>query len=63
MIDDLPANAPIEVKRAHELVQRWRDAQKAPPPRRDMQADWSARLDWCRTFDQTNMPRWKNPTG
>jgi hypothetical protein len=30
-------------------------------PRRDMQADWAERLNYCRQFDQTKMPAWRDP--
>jgi hypothetical protein len=31
------------------------------PVRRDMQHDWAERLDYCRQFDQSKMPAWKDP--
>jgi hypothetical protein len=30
-------------------------------PRRDLQADFAERLNYCRQFDQTKMPAWKDP--
>jgi hypothetical protein len=34
-----------------------------PAPRRDMQREWAQRLDYCRQFDQSKMPPWKDPRG
>ena len=31
------------------------------PVRRDMQRDWAERLDYCRQFDQSKMPAWRDP--
>jgi len=31
------------------------------PVRRDMQREWAERLDYCRRFDQSKMPPWKDP--
>ena len=33
------------------------------PPRRDLQREWAQKLDYCRQFDQTKMPAWRDPRG
>jgi hypothetical protein len=33
------------------------------PPRRDLQREWAQKLDYCRQFDQSKMPPWKDPRG
>jgi hypothetical protein len=33
------------------------------PPRRDLQREWAQKFDYCRQFDQTKMPPWKDPRG
>jgi hypothetical protein len=33
------------------------------PVRRDLQREWAERLDYCRQFDQSKMPAWKDPRG
>jgi len=30
-------------------------------PRRDLHAHFAERINYCRQFDQTKMPNWKNP--
>ena len=32
-------------------------------PRRDLHADFAERLNYCRQFDQSKMPAWKDPRG
>jgi hypothetical protein len=31
------------------------------PVRRDMQREWAEKLDYCRQFDQSKMPPWRDP--
>jgi hypothetical protein len=31
------------------------------PPRRDLQREWAQKLDYCRKFDQSKMPAWRDP--
>jgi hypothetical protein len=33
------------------------------PPRRDLQREWAQKLDYCRRFDQSSMPAWRDPRG
>jgi hypothetical protein len=56
---------PEEVRRAARVVQDWLDAQQRArlsqdAPRRLTDAE---KLDRCRQFDQTKMPKWKDPRG
>jgi hypothetical protein len=34
-----------------------------PAPPRDLQREFAQRIDYCRQFDQTKMPAWKDPRG
>jgi hypothetical protein len=56
---------PPDVTASTARVRRWLDeqdaAQAASAPRRDLQADFAERLNYCRQFDQTKMPAWKDP--
>jgi hypothetical protein len=36
-------------------------AKAAPAPRRDLQAHFAERLNYCRQFDQSKMPNWRDP--
>jgi hypothetical protein len=56
---------PPEVQRAASVVRNYLDAEDAakasPAPHRDLQAHFAERLNYCRQFDQTKMPAWKDP--
>jgi hypothetical protein len=53
---------PPHVQAAARVVDGWLKSVEQPPaPRHDMQADFAARLDRCRQFDQSKMPAWKDP--
>jgi hypothetical protein len=36
-------------------------SEQPPAPRRDLHRDFAERLDYCRQFDQTKMPAWRDP--
>ena len=56
---------PVEVQRAAGQVQAWLDQQNATPkPREEIDRMTPAqKLDYCRRFDQSTMPVWKDPRG
>jgi hypothetical protein len=64
----MTSNAPPEVQRAAQVVQSWLDQQQRArlsqdAPRRDLQADFAARLERAHQVDQSKMPAWKDPRG
>jgi hypothetical protein len=52
---------PPHVQAAARVVDGYLKSVEPPAPRRDLQSVFAARLDWCRQFDQTKMPAWKDP--
>jgi hypothetical protein len=54
---------PPEIQQAAAKVRAYLDAEDAAKaaPRRDIQAHFAERLNYCRQFDQTKMPAWKDP--
>lgn len=56
-------SAPPEVAAAAAKVQAWLREQSASPDSADARAKMSpaARIEYCRGFDQSQMPPWKDP--
>jgi hypothetical protein len=54
---------PHELAAAEVVKGYLKRVEQPPAPRRDMQADWAARLNRARQFDQTKMPAWRDPRG
>jgi hypothetical protein len=47
---------------AADVVRNYLKRTERPPaPRQDLHADFAARLNYCRQFDQSKMPGWKDP--
>jgi hypothetical protein len=60
-----PRIPPPEVQRAAGQVQDWLDRQNAKPAPPEVVAKMTPaqRLDYCRLWDQTKMPSWRDPRG
>jgi hypothetical protein len=62
------SNPPADVTFAAVVVQTWLDKQQ-PGGQGKLSVEQVAkmspadRIDYCRRFDQTNMPAWKDPRG
>jgi hypothetical protein len=63
-MSDLTHIMPLHVQEAERIVAAWRKSVEQPlAPRRDMQSEWAAKLDWCRQHDQSRQPAWRDPRG
>jgi hypothetical protein len=58
-----PRLPPLEVQRAAGQVQDWLDRQNPTPKSPDEIARMTPaqRLDYCRLWDQSRMPNWRDP--
>jgi hypothetical protein len=53
---------PPHVQAAAQVVDGYLKSVEQPPaPRRDLQAHFAERLNYCRQFDQSKMPAWRDP--
>jgi hypothetical protein len=58
-----PARMPLPHEAAAaEVVKGYlKRVEQLPAPRRDLHAHFAERLNYCRQFDQSKMPPWKDP--
>jgi hypothetical protein len=54
---------PLSVELSAKRVQQWLDEQERTPKTAEEIARMSAaeKIDYCRRFDQTKMPAWRDP--
>jgi hypothetical protein len=54
---------PLSVELSAKQVKRWLDGQEAVPKSAEEIArmSWAEKLDYARSFDQSQMPAWRDP--
>jgi hypothetical protein len=58
-----PRTPPPEIARAAGQVRTWLDQQTAKPksPEEIARMSFAERIDYCRLWDQSTMPAWRDP--
>jgi hypothetical protein len=53
--------APPPVQAAAKIVNDWLRSVEQSPVRRDLHAEWAAKLERAHSVDQSKMPAWRDP--